>query len=68
VIIGEVGLSGELRTVGQIAMRLNEAAKIGFKRALLPRTRRKIEDVPPGIELVQVHNVAEALGVAVPKG
>ena len=48
VIIGEVGLSGELRTVGQINMRLNEASKIGFKRALMPKTRRKLEDVPPG--------------------
>lgn len=67
-IIGEVGLSGELRTVGQIAMRLNEAAKLGFKRVLMPKTRRKLEDVPPEIELIQVRNLAEALGVAVPKG
>ncbi len=65
--VGEVGLSGELRTVGQIVMRLNEAAKIGFKRVLLPRTRRQLEDVPPGIELLQVRSVAEALKVAVPR-
>jgi DNA repair protein RadA/Sms len=67
VIIGEVGLSGELRTVSQIAMRLNEAAKMGFKRALLPKTRRKLEDVPPGMELLQARGVAEALNIAVPK-
>jgi DNA repair protein RadA/Sms len=67
VIIGEVGLSGELRTVGQISARLNEASKIGFKRALLPRTRRMPDDVPPGIELLPVRSIAEALKVAVPR-
>ncbi|MAS36713.1 MAG: DNA repair protein RadA [Anaerolineaceae bacterium] len=67
VILGEVGLSGELRTVSQLSARLNEAAKIGFKRALLPRMRRKPDDIPPGIELVTVHNVADAMRVAVPK-
>ncbi len=67
-LIGEVGLSGELRAVGQISARLNEAAKIGFKRALIPRMRRKPEDIPPGIELISVRSVAEALKVAVPRG
>ena len=36
-IVGEVGLSGEICAVSQLAMRLNEASKIGFKRALVPR-------------------------------
>ncbi|HLV36125.1 MAG TPA: DNA repair protein RadA [Spirillospora sp.] len=67
VMIGEIGLSGELRAVGQISARLNEAAKIGFKRALLPRMRRKPDDVPPGIELISVRSVADALRVAVPR-
>lgn len=66
-IIGEVGLSGELRTVSQIVMRLNEAAKLGFKRALLPKTRRKLDDVPPGIELFPVRSIAEAMKIAVPR-
>ena len=39
-IVGEIGLSGELRAVSQLSMRLNEAAKLGFKRILVPRTRR----------------------------
>ncbi|MBZ0298501.1 MAG: DNA repair protein RadA [Anaerolineae bacterium] len=67
VLIGEVGLSGELRTVGQLSARLNEASKIGFKRALIPRTRRMPEDVPPGMELIAVRSVADALKVAVPR-
>ena len=66
-IVGEVGLSGELRAVGQIAARLNEAAKLGFKRALVPKTRRTIDNLPPTLKLIEVRNVAEALAVAVPR-
>jgi DNA repair protein RadA/Sms len=37
VAVGELGLSGELRGVGQLEQRLREAAKLGFRRALVPR-------------------------------
>jgi DNA repair protein RadA/Sms len=48
VLIGEVGLSGEIRTVSQIEPRLNEAAKLGFERAILPRANCKsLPDKPP---------------------
>ena len=60
-IVGEVGLSGEVRRVGQLAARLHEAHKIGFKRALVPRMRRKVEGIPSQIHLIEVRNVAEAL-------
>ncbi len=66
-MVGEIGLSGEIRAVSQLAMRLNEAAKIGFRRALIPRMRRELESVPQGMELIQVRNIAEALNTAVPK-
>ncbi len=66
-IVGEVGLSGELRNVSQLSMRLNEAAKLGFKRVLMPRMRRKVEDVPPSIKLVEARSLAEALAIAVPR-
>ncbi len=66
-IIGEIGLSGEVRTVNQMSMRLNEAAKIGFKRVLMPKTRRKLEDVPKGLQLIQVRNIAEAMDAVIPK-
>lgn len=66
-IVGEVGLSGELRAVGQLSARLSEAAKLGFKRALVPKMRRKVESPPPNLQLVEVRNVAEALNVAVPR-
>ena len=41
VLIGEVGLSGELRMVGQMAARLREAAKLGFRSAIVPHRVRK---------------------------
>lgn len=66
-IMGEIGLSGELRAVSQLGMRLNEAAKIGFKRVLIPRTRKAVEDLPKGLELISARNIAEALQAAVPK-
>ena len=60
-IVGEVGLSGEVRRVGQLPARLNEALKIGFKRALVPKLRRRANDLPAGINLIEVRSVAEAL-------
>ncbi|MCY4147148.1 MAG: DNA repair protein RadA [Chloroflexi bacterium] len=64
-VVGEVGLGGELRQVGQLAARLSEAQKMGFKRALLPRLRRQA-DLPAGIELVQARSLTEALRAALP--
>jgi DNA repair protein RadA/Sms len=63
VLVGEVGLSGELRSVGQLERRLSEAAKLGFQRSLYPKTSRKPK-VPEGFEVVGVRSVAEALEVA----
>jgi DNA repair protein RadA/Sms len=63
-IIGEVGLSGELRTVGQLPARLNEAAKLGFKRVLIPKTHRLPEAVPDQLELLMARSVGEALAMA----
>ncbi len=60
-IVGEVGLSGEVRRVGQLPARLNEARKIGFKRALAPKLGRRVSDLPEGIQLIEVRSVAEAL-------
>lgn len=60
-IVGEVGLSGEVRRVGQLPARLNEALKIGFKRALVPRLRRQTADLPGGIELIEIRSVADGL-------
>jgi DNA repair protein RadA/Sms len=61
VLIGEVGLSGELRMVGQMPARLREAAKLGFKTAIVPKRLRKGEPWPAGIEVVEVRSLREAL-------
>ncbi|NDJ61498.1 MAG: DNA repair protein RadA [Chloroflexi bacterium] len=66
-IVGEVGLSGELRAVSQLPARLNEAAKMGFQRALIPKIRRNVADLPSDLELMQARNIGEALAIAVPK-
>ena len=66
-IMGEVGLSGEIRAVSQLAMRMNEASKIGFKRVLVPRMRRTVPDIPEGLEVIAVRNVAEAMNIVLPK-
>ena len=62
VLVGEVGLSGEVRAVGQMEARLREAAKLGFRRCILPKTvRRSRLRVPDGLELIPVRSVAEAV-------
>ena len=61
-VIGEVGLSGEVRAVSQTGARLKEAARLGFRRCLLPRSvRRGQEPLPEGIEPIEVRSVAEAV-------
>jgi DNA repair protein RadA/Sms len=45
-VVGEVGLSGELRSVSQLARRLNEAAKLGFTRCIVPATHRQPAGLP----------------------
>ena len=63
-LIGEVGLSGELRMVGQMTARLREAANLGFKTAVVPRRLRRSEPWPGGIEVVEARSLREALGQA----
>lgn len=66
-LMGEVGLSGELRSVGQLGRRLHEAAKLGFTRALTPRSalqRQSSERLPSGIEVIGVRTLHDALDVA----
>jgi DNA repair protein RadA/Sms len=67
-LIGEVGLSGELRMVGQMIHRLREAAKLGFRTAIVPRRLRKTEPWPEGIEVVEVRSLRQALESALVSG
>ncbi|MFB9757880.1 MULTISPECIES: DNA repair protein RadA [Bacillaceae] len=61
VVIGEVGLTGEVRRVSRIEQRVQEAAKLGFKRAIIPNKNLGGWSTPEGIEVVGVSNIGEAL-------
>lgn len=63
-LIGEVGLSGELRAVGHLESRLKEAVKLGFKRALLPKTSLSRKLNIPDMTLLQARSLPEALTLA----
>ncbi|MFC0190599.1 DNA repair protein RadA [Fictibacillus aquaticus] len=64
VLIGEVGLTGEVRRVSRIDQRVHEAAKLGFTRAIIPDKNIGGWTVPDGIEIVGVSTVDEALQYA----
>ena len=61
VLIGEIGLSGELRMVGQMPARLREAAKLGFKTAIVPKRLRRGEPWPEGMQIIEARSVNQAL-------
>ncbi len=67
VLIGEIGLAGELRMPGQMVARLKEAQKLGFKTAIVPKALRKGESYPKGIEIVEVRSLDQALSAALKK-
>lgn len=64
VLIGEIGLAGELRMPGQMPIRLREAAKLGFKTAIVPKRLRKGEPWPTDIEVVEARSLQQALELA----
>lgn len=61
VLIGEVGLGGQVRPVSQMEMRLKEAAKLGFKRAIVPKGQTFSD---PGLEVIPVGRVVDAIAIA----
>ena len=63
VLFGEVGLSGEIRAVNQVDARIREAAKIGFERAVLPKSNAARMKDDPGLEVIGVDNVEGLLEV-----
>jgi DNA repair protein RadA/Sms len=68
-MVGEIGLSGELRAVSQLDSRLKEAAKLGFKRCIVPRSSRKrLGEIPAGLEVIACASLSDALDAALVKG
>jgi DNA repair protein RadA/Sms len=63
VLLGEVGLTGEIRGIGRGDLRVTEAARLGFRRCVLPRSNVDRVPIPGGVELVGVASLKEALEV-----
>jgi DNA repair protein RadA/Sms len=61
VLIGEVGLGGQVRPISQLELRLKEAAKLGFKRAIVPKGQSLNVE---GLEVVEVSRVVDAIACA----
>ena len=63
-IVGEIGLSGEIRAVNHIDKRINEAQKLGFKKIIIPYSNDISDDIS-GLEVVKVKRIIEAITRAV---
>ena len=68
VIMGEVGLTGEVRRINMIEKRLKEAEKMGFKRCIIPENNKKYLEEKYKMEIVGVKDIREALKVLNIKG
>jgi len=66
-MLGEIGLSGELRSVSQLGRRLKEASKLGFKRAIIPRSagrHAQTEAFPQDMEIIRARSLHQAIEAA----
>ena len=64
VAIGEVGLTGEIRSVSNMAQRLSEVARLGFKQCIIPKSGSEKLEIPKDITVYRVKNIREAIEVA----
>ncbi len=66
-LLGEIGLSGELRSVSQLGRRLTEASKLGFKRAVIPRSagrHARAETFPDDMAIIRARSLHQAIEAA----
>ena len=64
VAIGEIGLTGEIRSVSHMNQRLAEAARLGFKKCIIPKNGAEKLEIPPDLTVYRVRNIREAIEVA----
>ena len=64
VAIGEVGLTGEIRAVSQMNQRLQEVARLGFKKVIIPKFGSDKLEIPAHLTVFRVRNIREAIEVA----
>ena len=65
VAIGEVGLTGEIRSVSNMNQRLSEVARLGFKTCIIPRNGSEKLEIPLGLTVYRVRNLQEAIATAI---
>lgn len=63
VAIGEVGLTGEVRSINMIEKRLKEAEKLGFKRCIIPENNKKLLKENYKLDIIGVSNINDALKI-----
>lgn len=63
VVLGEVGLAGEVRAAQQVSLRVREAARLGFDKIILPAGNLPLPDAPDSVDPVGVRNIGEALEI-----
>ena len=64
VAIGEIGLTGEIRSVSHMNQRLSEAARLGFRKCVIPRGGSEKLEIPQGLTVYRVRNLREAIEMA----
>lgn len=62
--IGEVGLTGEIRSVSHMSHRLQEIARLGFKKVIIPKYGSEKLEIPEGLEVYRVRNIREAIEIS----
>ena len=62
--IGEVGLTGEIRSVSHMNQRLQEVARLGFKKVIIPKFGSEKLEIPSGLDVYRVRNIREAIEVS----
>ncbi len=64
VAIGEIGLTGEIRSVSNMDQRLAEIARLGFRKCIIPRKGSEKLEIPDGLTVFRVKNICEAIEIA----
>lgn len=65
IAIGEVGLTGEIRSVSHMEQRLAEASRLGFQKCIIPRSGSEKIDIPAGMTAFRVRNLREAIEMTI---
>ena len=64
VAIGEVGLTGEIRSVSNMSQRLSEVARLGFTKCIIPKSGSEKLQIPKELKVYYVKNIREAIEIS----